>query len=101
MSQDITIKLVRWVIFTAVVSVVPLGILFVALVYAHKPHDLSAILGNGELVIISWVLGIGGLGELIPEGSTKRLPALACVGVNVHMQLGLVYDRALCRSKRG
>ena len=82
MNEELTLKLVRWVIFTAVLSLVPLGILYIALLYASKPHGLANILGNGELLIIAWILGIGGFGELIPEGSTKRIPALACGGLN-------------------
>jgi len=82
MTDALTLKLIRWAIFTAVFSIVPLGILFLVLVYSSRPHGIGDIIGDGELLLISWILAIGGLGELFPDGSKLRIPTLVFAGVN-------------------
>lgn len=82
MTDELTLKLMRWAIFTAAFSVIPLGILFLVLFYSSKPHAVKDVIGDGELLLISWILAIGSLGELFPEGSTQKIAALFFAGAN-------------------
>jgi ABC-type tungstate transport system substrate-binding protein len=54
-------KVLRWIIFGAIVSLLPLAVAWVtlALTSAAQPPqnpDLASVLGNGELLVVVWVL---------------------------------------------
>lgn len=70
-------KILRWVIFGAIVSLLPLVFAWVtlALTSQAKPPqnpDLGKVLGNGELLVVVWVLSASAIGELFGSGKNFR-----------------------------
>ena len=63
-------KILRWLIFGVVVSLLPLAAAYATLAIRSQPATLRAVAGNGEVLIICWSLCAGALGELF--GSTNR-----------------------------
>jgi hypothetical protein len=66
-------KIARWIVFGALVSVIPLGVSYENLVIKSQSASLDKIMGNGELLIVVWVLCAGALGELLGSGSEFKL----------------------------
>jgi hypothetical protein len=70
-------KILRWLFFGVVVSLLPLGFAYFDLVMKDKPATWVAVLGNGELLVIIWALAAGAIGELF--GSKDGQNALKIV----------------------
>lgn len=66
-------KIIRWAIFGVIVSLIPLWVSYEILVIKLQSPTLGKILGNGELLIIVWVLCAGALGELVGSGPSFRI----------------------------
>jgi hypothetical protein len=58
-------RLIFWLIYVVLASVVPLGWTYSHLAETHAPHSFAAVLSRGELVIISTVLATGSVGDLL------------------------------------
>lgn len=58
------LRITRWVFFGVIVSLLPLGFTYVDLIMKEKQVTLSTVIGNGELLVIVWVLCAGAIGEL-------------------------------------
>jgi hypothetical protein len=74
-------KIARWIIFGALVSIIPLGVFYEILVIRNQPANLGKIMGNGELLIVTWVLCAGALGELLARAERIRVFALRHVWI--------------------
>lgn len=59
-----SIRVTRWVLFTALASLFPLLAVFIIGLKAGFPGVVE-ITGNGDLLLITWVLSVGVCGELI------------------------------------
>lgn len=77
-------KLARWLIFTVIFALVPLGVATLALLTYSKPFSLSAIAEHGELLLIATVIGGSAVGELIAP-RTHRWPVrkIVCGGATL------------------
>jgi hypothetical protein len=65
-------KVLRWLVFGAAVSVLPLLYAFFDLKFnGHTPTWLQ-IVGGGELLVVTWVLAASALGELF--GGSDKYP---------------------------
>ena len=71
------LRVLRWMIFGAVVSVLPLSFAYADLLVTSHAASLEKILGNGELLVIIWVLSSTAVGELF--GSSGRLAWLKLI----------------------
>ncbi len=58
------VKIVRWLIFGAIISLLPLAFTFGDLALRGRPHHLTDVMGNGELLVVIWVLSASALGEM-------------------------------------
>lgn len=58
------VKIVRWLIFGAIISLLPLAFTFGDLALRGRPHHLADVMGNGELLVVVWVLSASALGEM-------------------------------------
>jgi hypothetical protein len=79
------VKLARWIIFGAIVSLLPLVFAWITLVLASQtdpPRDpeLKQIVGNGELLVIIWVLSATAIGELFGSGGGLQIPKIITGG---------------------
>jgi hypothetical protein len=66
-------RILRWLLFGAVVSVLPLVYTFVDLMMRSETPNLHKIIGNGELLVIVWVLSASAFGELIGSDSDNKV----------------------------
>lgn len=57
-------NVLRWLIFGAIVSLLPLGFTYLALLIRSQPVQWTSLIGNGELLVITWVLSASAFGEL-------------------------------------
>lgn len=83
MSEERAIKLMKWGGFTVIASLLPLLFLFLSLVFTAKEYSLGKVLGSGELLLTSWVLGLAAAAELIPDFGSKKLLGVACFVVTI------------------
>ncbi len=60
----VAVKIVRWLIFGAIISLLPLAFTFGDLALRGRPHHLADVMGNGELLVVVWVLSASALGEM-------------------------------------
>jgi len=60
----VAVKIVRWLIFGAIISLLPLAFTFGDLALRGRPHRLVDVIGNGELLVVVWVLSASALGEM-------------------------------------
>ncbi len=60
----LAVKIVRWLIFGAIISLLPLAFTFGDLALRGRPHRLTDVIGNGELLVVVWVLSASALGEM-------------------------------------
>ena len=73
-----TEKLLKWLIFAAAISILPLLFTYIALYLKSAQSPFLTALGGGELFLITWVLSSTALGELIsggPRNSPMRIIA--------------------------
>jgi hypothetical protein len=70
-------KLTRWIFFGALVSLLPLAFTYMDLQLRGQTVTLEKLLGNGELLVIVWVLSASAIGELI--GAPDAAPMLKIV----------------------
>jgi hypothetical protein len=70
-------KLARWIFFGALVSLLPLVFTYLDLNVRGQAVSLEKLIGNGELLVIVWVLSASAIGELI--GSPDAQPMLKIV----------------------
>jgi hypothetical protein len=72
-------KVVRWLIFGAAVSLLPLAYVYLDLTMRSQVTSLEKILGGGELLVVIWVLAASAFGELI-GGANERSTLKVLVG---------------------
>jgi hypothetical protein len=70
-KQAVGQKIWRWVIFGMVVSTLPLFFSYLIFQFRSEPATLTAVLGNGELLVVLWPLCAAAIGELF--GSDPNL----------------------------
>jgi hypothetical protein len=67
-------KVLRWLLFGVIVSILPLVFAYLVLLMNPNPAPgsitpkvtgASAVLGNGELLVVTWVLAASAIGEVI------------------------------------
>jgi hypothetical protein len=71
-------KVLRWLFFEVFVSLLPLAASYTNLHLKMEPATLPSVLGNGELLVVCWVLCAGAIGELFGASPRyKRLKAFS------------------------
>jgi len=75
------VKVLRWLIFGAGVSLLPLSIAYVDLRMRSQQINLEKIIGNGELLVIVWVLSASAIGELSGSADAKRVAKIVFGGL--------------------
>jgi hypothetical protein len=77
------LKVLRWLIFGAVVSLLPLAFAYNDLSYTLQQATLEKIIGNGELLVIVWVLSASAIGELFGSGSKLAILKVIAGGLSL------------------
>ena len=80
-EKDYGQRLVVWLLFGCLASLLPLVIEFVKAIDTAEGPSFSRIFGSGELLIISAVLAAGTLGEVIhtmPRSLLKTILVFSC-----------------------
>jgi hypothetical protein len=58
------LKITRWILFGVLISILPLIFTYFDLIMKEKQATISAVIGNGGLLVIVWALCAGAIGEL-------------------------------------
>lgn len=74
-------KVLRWLIFGALVSILPLAYAYVDLRMRSQSISLEKIIGNGELLVIIWVLSASAIGELIGSSGANAMTKIIFGGM--------------------
>jgi hypothetical protein len=69
-------KLLRWIMFSIVLALLPLGMKYLSLVTRNHEFSLSNIVSHGELLLITITMCTTAIAELLCSGSGKKLPKL-------------------------
>jgi len=77
----VTEKILRWLVFGAVVSVLPLGYAYGDLLLRLQEASLAKVISNGELLVVVWVLCASALGELFGSGDKYPIPKIIAGGL--------------------
>jgi hypothetical protein len=73
-------KLTRWLIFSVLISLVPLFTSYVGQLLDHRTASLDSVTGRGELLLITTTLAAAAIGELIPSGRERGTQKLLAGG---------------------
>jgi hypothetical protein len=76
-------KLLRWAIFTVVISLVPFGLTAFNLYNSDKLFGLSSLWPHGELLLIATALAADAIGDLVPGNTNFTKSRIATVGLCV------------------
>jgi hypothetical protein len=80
-------KLVRWIMFSVLMSLVPLAASYFGLRLDRRPVHLEMLVARGELLLICTTLGAAAIGELFPSGRENAIGKMFAAGTSL---LGLV-----------
>jgi hypothetical protein len=80
-----TERLLRWFLFSVLVSLVPLALTYLNLLLDGREAHLEMLLARGELLLVSATLGAAALGELFPGGRENAMGKLLASGASVLM----------------
>lgn len=75
-----TEKLLRWFMFSVLVSLVPLGLTYFNLWLDHREGHVEVLVARGELLLICTTLGAGAIGELFPGSRDHGIAKLLMAG---------------------
>jgi hypothetical protein len=67
-------KIARWILFTVLAAVIPLGITGLTRQTKNLACDLQSLLSTGELILISATICVAAIGELFGIG--RRFPII-------------------------
>jgi hypothetical protein len=81
--SGLMLRMVRWLIFGVVISLLPLGLTYFDLRMNAKPVAVVTVIGNGELFVIVWVLSAGAIGELFGSGNRFAALKAVCGGITL------------------
>lgn len=73
-------KLVRWFMFSVLVSLVPLALTYFNLWLDHREGQFEVLVARGELLLICTTLGAAAIGELFPGNREHGLAKLLIAG---------------------
>lgn len=73
-------RMIRWFIFSVLLSLVPLTLSYVAMQLDGGRVSLHMLMGRGELLLICTTVGAAALGELIPAGRDNAILKLLAGG---------------------
>ncbi len=76
-----TEKVLPWLVFGALISVLPLGYAYGDLMLRQQEASMAKVIGNGELLVVVWVLCASALGELLGSGPKNPLRKILVGGV--------------------
>lgn len=75
-------KLTTWLIFGVTIALTPFALEFLKLIDRQKDVSLAAVLGSGQLLLVSAAIAAGALGELVlvEVPPRRRLAKLISIG---------------------
>jgi hypothetical protein len=84
--------ILSWFFLTVVGGLMPLLAELVLRVALRRPHSLTALVGNGELLLISVVVGSSAVGTLVSSAASSRARTVAWgVGFPCLLLLGVAF----------
>ncbi len=75
--------ILKWLVFTVAVSLVPFGMVALSLWSGDKPLSLGALWPHGELLLVATALAADGVGDLIPTNPTASRAKIVAAGMCV------------------
>ncbi len=76
-------KLIRWFMFSVLVSLVPLGLTYFNLWMDGRDVHLEMLVARGELLLVCTTLGAAALGELFPGSRENAIEKLLVGGASI------------------
>jgi hypothetical protein len=74
-------KVIRWLVFGSLISILPLVYAWMDLRVRGETATFQRIIGNGELLVIVWVLAASAIGELFGSKGTNPKPKIFFGGI--------------------
>ncbi|MGE4043417.1 MAG: hypothetical protein AB7F35_01095 [Acetobacteraceae bacterium] len=84
-------KVLRWIIFGVLVSLVPLAVAYMNLLLKGKNIGLAEVTGKGEVLLICGSLCAGALGELFGSSEKYRKRKIFVGGITLVITLFCTY----------
>lgn len=94
-------KLVRWFMFSVLVSLVPLALTYFNLWVDRRDVHLEMVVARGELLLVSTTLGAAALGEFFPGTRHNALEKLLSGGALVLLMLTSSFFFAVIQARQG
>lgn len=76
-------KLVRWLMFTVLFSLIPLASTYFGLRLDRREASLAVLVAHGELLLICTTVGAAALGELLPGDRENTIAKLFAAGTSL------------------
>jgi len=73
--------ILKWLIFTVIVSLIPFGMVALSLWSGDKPLSLAVLWPHGELLLVATALAADGIGDLIPTNPTASRAKIVTAGM--------------------
>ncbi len=80
-------KLIKWLLFSAVISVVPLFSTYIILLLHSNYTTITTIIARGELQLISVALLANGIGEVVSNDNISKTIKIALSGLSTILLL--------------
>lgn len=87
--MDIVEKLIRWIIFSVVIALLPILVNWVFLWLRRKATTFENLTGRGELLLIAAAMAASAIGEVIPIGQTAIVPTGHFIAIAKFIAVGL------------
>lgn len=80
-------KLIKWLLFSAVISLVPICATYVILLSSNNSPSFISLICRGELQLISVALLANGIGEIVANDTINKIIKLLLTGVSTILLL--------------
>lgn len=80
-------KLLKWLLFSVIVSIVPLFSIYIILHLNSTNPSLISLISRGELQLISVALLANGIGEIVASNSVKKIFQILLAGLSTVLLL--------------
>lgn len=83
MRDMVLTRLVRWLLFTVAVALVPFAFFWVRAAQRGEPAGLADVLGGGDLYLVAAAIAAAGVGDVIATAKRHPVPLLVATGLAV------------------
>jgi hypothetical protein len=91
MNFNLAEKVIRWLLFSVLIALLPLGFNAISLFTRGISVDLVNLVSRGELLLISTAICAAAVGELVPTGPALRISKIIVVGSTVIILIAASY----------